>query len=800
MTSSTKSIARLGGLAVLGGLVVLAVVWKGLLSNAAPPITWDPADPLPDYSAVFDQELRRIGQISPQEFAERYRSQASYLPKITWDPTTARFWNRVMRSPEPEGAAGRGKGREAGRGGGAQERVSEPMSSPTTYDFRPNEAELALLKQNGFVVGERLGGTSPTQLFYRIYARDLPVFITTDALLHAWHRSYDTILAEIEQNSLAPTLADLFGGMAQQLPVAQRQYGMGMLAESLTDADYFLGVARSLLAGKAVGTYLGQDGRVRETLQACAALKLQDFNLFGRERKVDFSQFKPRGHYETSEALRRYFRAMMWCGRIDLRVASKSGQASSQASPRELGSAVILHDLLRRSGKSKQWQQFDVVLQTFVGRTDSMTFAQLGKLLAEAGIDSPADINDPAVLAALQEEILAGKYGMQHIRSQHYFASGNPVPVELPRSFTLLGQRFTLDSWVTAKVVYDEVIWDGKKVMRRIPSCLDVAFAALGNDQVVPELTARLTEARGCRFRDGLNYQHNLAAARNVIDGLEPSAWEESLYTCWLACLRELSAPTTDARYPEAMRTRAWALKTLNTQLASWAQLRHDTILYARQSYTAEPICYYPAGYVEPVPGFWTRMERMARRAADLLDKTPLPGQETGSKEKRTHAQFLRDFADKVAVLRGIAEKELARQELSSAETRFLENVVEGQESRGCVAVQRYSGWYPKLFYEGGPESAKPDALVADVHTDVPSELVGDPGCVLQQGVGDVDLLLIAIDSGKERMAYAGPVLSHYEFEMPGVTRKSDSEWREDLRQGRRPSRPEWTKGYLAPR
>src|SRR5262249_6119015 len=110
--------------------------------------------------------------------------------------------------------------------------------------------------------------------------------------------------------------------------------------------------------------------------------------------------------------------------------------------------------------------------------------------------------------------------------------------------------------------------------------------------------------------------------------------------------------------------------------LASWAQLRHDSILYARQSYTGEPICYYPAGYVEPVPGFWARLERMARRASDLLERTPLPGKRAGGWEKRRHAEFLHDFADKVAVLRGIAEKELARQELSGAETRFLEDVV----------------------------------------------------------------------------------------------------------------------------
>src|SRR5262249_57614755 len=86
-----------------------------------------------------------------------------------------------------------------------------------------------------------------------------------------------------------------------------------------------------------------------------------------------------------------------------------------------------------------------------------------------------------------------------------------------------------------------------------------------------------------------------------------------------------VARPTTDEKYPEAMRTRAWAMKTLNTQLASWAQLRHDTILYVKQSYTAGAECYYPAGYVEPVPHFWARLEKMAARAADLIEKTEFP-------------------------------------------------------------------------------------------------------------------------------------------------------------------------------
>ncbi len=85
-----------------------------------------------------------------------------------------------------------------------------------------------------------------------------------------------------------------------------------------------------------------------------------------------------------------------------------------------------------------------------------------------------------------------------------------------------------------------------------------------------------------------------------------------------------------------------------------------------------------------------------------------------------------------------------------------------------------------------------------DVHTDLPSPDVGDPGSVLHQGVGNVDLLMIAIDNGSDRMVYAGPVLSHYEFEILGApTRKSDSEWKSES--SKWPNPPEWTSNYLVP-
>ena len=158
-------------------------------------------------------------------------------------------------------------------------------------------------------------------------------------------------------------------------------------------------------------------------------------------------------------------------------------------------------------------------------------------------------------------------------------------------------------------------------------------------------------------------------------------------------------------------------------------------------------------------------------------------------------------------MLQSIAEKELAQQPLAQAETDFLKNIVE-QVSTYNSGMRTYSGWYPHLFYRSAFQttdfsmdqgSDKWDALVADVHTDTPAPLIGDPGAIIHEGVGHVHLMMVAVDNGPDRMIYAGPVLSHYEFEEPVTTRLSDADWQAMLRNGQKPPSPEWTRSFLVP-
>lgn len=809
------------------------------------------------YGEAFAQELQRIGQISPDQFATMYPNSANYLPGLSWDPTTAEFWDQFNADIET-GNQGKNEGDPGYR----------------TFDFQLDQRELPVFKKNGFVVSERLGSGSFADVFYNVWHNDLPVFISTDAILQAWHRTYDAMLEEVEETYLFNSVEQMLAAMAARVPEAWAQAGSGVLKDSILDADYFLAVARSLLAGTnapPIASLVGQNSRLAMTLADIKAEQMKEVSdFFGQCRVVDFSQFKVRGHYTHSERLGRYFQCVMWLGRTDFAVAGGPFERCPgdvrMASPRELGGAIVLWHLLNQSGQFTSWLNFDRIIQAFVGWSDSMDFAQLGGLLAGAGIRSLADVPDLATLQKLQSDILRGELGVQNIRSDYFVSPFGPEQIQLPRSFLVFGQKFVPDSWAFSQTVYDSILWiangETNKIERRVPSALDAAFAILANNQVVPELRARMTNTNAAqslnhaeKWRDGLLYQHNLAAVRAVMDAQQPVVWDGNIYMGWLAAMRELSIPTTDAKYPEAMRTHPWAMKTLNTQLASWTQLRHDTILYAKQSYTAADTCFYPAGFVEPRVAFWQRLRSTATRAADLIAALPYAGNyplvthswqiDPVSGESHLIATtnsilmstiqsnqvaHLRHFAGTLATLQTLSEKELSQQCFSADEELFIRNLIQhvGRLKWGSGGVRKYDGWYPGLFYlaahfaslgNGQPDAFfqenygvnAADQIVADVHTDVPDLIVGDPGSVLHEGIGRVNLVMIAVENGADRMIFAGPVLSHYEFEVIGAPRRlNDEEWQriqardfppdvpasriEDL------GPPVWTKGYLVPR
>ncbi|MGC6466542.1 MAG: DUF3160 domain-containing protein [Akkermansiaceae bacterium] len=96
-------------------------------------------------------------------------------------------------------------------------------------DFRLSPEELALFRKNGFVVSQTnrlisphpdpheigrppLEATTLVDYYYGIWADDMPVLITTDSVLDAWHQTFQTMLEDIEELILYPALREMLIG------------------------------------------------------------------------------------------------------------------------------------------------------------------------------------------------------------------------------------------------------------------------------------------------------------------------------------------------------------------------------------------------------------------------------------------------------------------------------------------------------------------------------------------------------------------------------------------------------------
>jgi Protein of unknown function (DUF3160) len=717
------------------------------------------------FDTEFKKNLKAIGEISIDAFEKKYGVSGEYLKKISYNPEKAKYFKEVQNS----------------------------------Y-YKMNGQALSSYKKNGFVVMGHNSMSNFGHVYYKIFKSDLPVFISADSVMHAWHKSFDFMLEELEDKLLSKALSIIIESMALAVPELLASVKDPDVEKMVKSVDEYLAISRSLLSGKMISPLVGDDKTVKKLLHFIKLEQMATVHILGKTREMDFSQFKPRGRYNRSKNLSLYFRAMMWLGRVDMRIVPYDKRESNP----QLMAALVLLELLEKAKMMEKWSEFDGIMTTLIGKTDSATFLDLKSIRKSSGFKGFAQYS-PRQMKNIVKQIKNSSFGKQAVNSSITRTELVSPKVALPRSFTFLGQKFTMDAWALGKVVYKNISRNKKNVLRTRPSALDIAFTIFNNLDSVGEIVKRIRSGKVAQ-RDGLEYQHNLAAAKSVIDTRPPLEWKESVYAKWLHTLRSLSNSHKNKSAPELFRTKPWAMRLLNTQFAAWTQLRHDTLLYVKPTYGSSTACYYPHGYVEPNVLFWKRLQSLALLMAGKLEKATYPASKDiryiikkgkGYKVtiKDAHMHFLKHFASKVAILKDIARKQKSGVKLTLVEDGMLKNVVQIQ--RRSSGAPSYNGWYPGLFYKGRHDSIKSDALVADIYT-IPSG-PGVKGGVLHQAVGRVDTLIAAIKNGKDIITYVGPTLSHYEFFTKGTKRLNDEEWKVQVSSGKTPKRPTWTKSYLLP-
>ncbi len=656
--------------------------------------------------------------------------------------------------------------------------------------FKLTGYENGLLNQNGFFVTERIANVDFLSLYNEVYNNDLPLFISTDAILNAFHRSYDLILKGTEINYLIPKVGEFLESLQSKIPELDSKYSTyPELATMLKDIDVYLTVPRKLLNSSAQPYYYENNAVINHYLDNIQGLGFVKEPVFStNSRKVDYSQFTPRGHYTDSNypQLAKYFKAMIWLGRMELYLIAPSSADQDNLSKadiqRQIIDSYLISELVNISAETNLYDEIEKTIASFVGEQDNVTLPQFNLVKDAVGINSANNLIDTLVINKFKDTLTVKPFAGQKILSQ--LLESNPMDPEQIKpasAFLLFGQRFVVDSYVTGNVVYDRITFNNVKIKRMLPSTLDVLFT-LGNSSVAQILQPEI---------ENYKYASNLTSLRYLIDSYSQDFWNSSIYNQWLSSLRTLNPPNDRTVLPQYMQTAAWWQQKMNTQLASWAELRHDNILYAKQSYTGTVIqaCSYPYVYVEPIPQFFNEMKNLVLVTAYKFNSLSI--------NLSQEINYLNRFAFIMDTLKSISEKELNKIELSEIEKKFLKNILYSNPHI-CGGVN-LNGWYKTnlLYQNSAIGTASQNFVVADYHTSPSDEDGNMVGWVKHAGTGSTNLCVVVAEiPNVGNVAFAGPVSSYYEYTTTNFLRLTDDDWSNTYLA--KSFRPDWVNVYLA--
>jgi len=489
---------------------------------------------------------------------------------------------------------------------------------------------------------------------------------------------------------------------------------------------------------------------------------LETCPLFHAYRE-DYSQFVPRGHYTRSEDLERYFRAMMWHGRMTFALRELWGGMPGVQRPDLTRAALLLvRELERVEGEDTpetEWQTIFRPTLFFVGESDDLThlhFSQLARAVygAELAELEPAEICDGGLIQTFMDRAEA-ELPEPRIRGS------------APQGMRLFGQRFIPDSWYFSELVYPAVGARPDGGLRLLPSVLDV-MSVLGSAEA-----DWLQRAAGEEEYAG--YREQVALLRADVTGGPPERWASTLYWGWLYTLAAL-LPPPEPGFPPFARDPLWARRQLMSAAGSWTELRHDTILYAKQSYTGETsapdAAPFVQGYVEPNPWLFSRLASLAEYAHGGLVGLGIAEAEASAK--------LLALEDGARLLGDAAVRELERRPLTREQQQL---------------VYHFGDWLTEVVAVGDEVGTMPDEhdrapVVADVHTDPNTEQV------LEEGTGYPARILVVADVEGRLMLCVGAVFLPHELAWPMDDRLTDEAWW-DLLAEDPPEPPWWTRPVL---
>lgn len=626
-----------------------------------------------------------------------------------------------------------------------------------------NERQKYLLMENGFFVLP----TYQEQLFYIYESNEyklIPTFVTTDSVLQVYHVFYDYSLRTLEQETLLGTLEILNDSLLRKMIVLHRQADNKNVQDAAFKNIAYLGTAQLALEKE-----LPQEMPEKAIAMAWNEYqKMMDANGFRESSifgfKLDYSQYRPRGHYTRSLELERYFKTMMWYGQVPMSLYKEDEQGNVVRDIDSTLQAMLMSHavFLENDGEQdiKLWEKIYEPTKFYVGAADDLDVYSYETIMnrvygAKLILDT---MDDQAYIDAFYNE--ADKLPNPQISAEYEL-----IDTPTAKQFRLMGQRFIPDSDIMQHLV--------KAIERPIPKGLDV-MAALGSERAEDLLINHYKEPEKWS-----NYTERLNQMKTKYGNLEKEVWRSNMYYGWLWTLKGF-LKTYDEGYPSFMTSQAWTDKSLSTALGSWSELKHDTVLYGKQSGAECGGGEEPPqirGYVEPNIEVYEKLLWLNQFSKENLKVRGIIPSQVESK--------LDEFDELLRFLIQCSEKELNNQPLTAEENYQL--LTYGgllEYLTASFAGDGYMRWF-----EITSETDKNMAIISDVHTIAPDGY-------LEVGVGPAHEIYVVVPIEGELYLTRGAVFSYYEFTESGK-RLTDEEWQKKIKEGNTPPQQDWIMDYM---
>lgn len=613
------------------------------------------------------------------------------------------------------------------------------------------------------------------------------VFITSDFLLHVYHRLIEKEFEYIEQANFYPALSEITASLLKSAAESYAKSGADQRASYERLSSYFLVPAAILgTAADDYGQFKSQNFvadsqndtkeaalRQAESLAAASGLSSNAGNIAKQEIELifradqlaisplmgkyqaaadlslpeDYTQFLPRSHYAKNAILRDYFRAMMWYGRMNFLLDSP-----------DLTRDAANISVLLKGDNFKKWESIYLPTAFFVGQSDDLGVYEYQQAMAKTGFDATGSSQ---AVSRLQAELKT--YKNPQIMSSAAVGEGvlDLSKEELQnktKGFRFMGQRFTPDAFVFSTLTQGDEKPDPKTGQKLPSTPTALMIPTLMDSRVAEGLLGAWIKAEAPSSDQVI--ADRLTQLETYFNGLTTAQWTQNIYWSWLYTLKSVLTDNLDKNgYPMFVKSEDWDKKNLQCFLGSWTELKHDTLLYAKQSYAElgaggeegepKPV---PRGYVEPNVEFWDRLIALAGMSRDGLKQFGLLPDTFESRNKTLieAAQFYRQIAVAELQNQKISDDDFEKLRLSAGRLRQILGAIGGEQLT---------------------EKDARSALIADVHTDVKKQQI------LYEANGLPNYIYVAVKDANGTRLTKGLVYAYYEFTAPLGKRLTDADW-----------------------